>query len=109
MPPCKVGYLVGSLATQSINRKLAKALVRLAPPELQLSEIFFRDLPIYSYDYDANFPPAARRGQGDRPVHREVPAQLHGRVARFPGQGVHRAAEGRGARAGEGLKLAQNS
>ena len=27
----KVGYLVGSLATASINRKLAKALIRLAP------------------------------------------------------------------------------
>ncbi len=60
MPPYKVGYLVGSIATQSINRKLAKALVRLAPPELQLSDIPFRDLPIYSYDYDANFPPVAR-------------------------------------------------
>lgn len=60
MPPYKVGYLVGSIATQSINRKLAKALVRLAPPELQLSEIPFRDLPIYSYDYDANFPSVAR-------------------------------------------------
>ena len=31
--PFKVGYLVGSLATGSINRKLAKALVRLAPPD----------------------------------------------------------------------------
>ena len=61
MPPYKVGYLVGSLATQSINRKLAKALVGLAPQELQLAEIPFRDLPIYSYDYDANFPPVARK------------------------------------------------
>ena len=30
----KVGYLVGSLATQSINRKLAEALIRLAPDNL---------------------------------------------------------------------------
>lgn len=30
-PPYKVGYFVGSLATASINRMLAKALVRLAP------------------------------------------------------------------------------
>jgi len=29
----KVGYFVGSLATASINRLLAGALVRLAPPE----------------------------------------------------------------------------
>ena len=56
-----VGYFVGSLATASINRKLAKALVRLAPPELQLSEIPFKDLPLYSYDYDADFPPVARK------------------------------------------------
>ncbi len=56
----KVGYLIGSLAKASINRKLAKALVRLAPPELVMSEIPFRDLPLYSYDYDADFPPAAK-------------------------------------------------
>ena len=55
-----VGYLVGSLATGSINRLLARALVRLAPPELRMSEIPFRDLPLYSYDYDQDFPPAAR-------------------------------------------------
>jgi chromate reductase len=55
-----VGYLVGSLAKASINRKLAEALVRLAPEELVLKEIPFRDLPIYSYDYDADFPPVAR-------------------------------------------------
>lgn len=60
MAPYKVGYLVGSLASASINRKLAHALARLAPPELELAEISFRDLPLYSYDYDADFPPAAR-------------------------------------------------
>jgi len=54
-----VGYFVGSLATKSINRILAKALVRLAPPELQLTEISFKDLPLYSYDYDAEYPPVA--------------------------------------------------
>lgn len=56
----KVGYLIGSLARESINRKLAKALVRLAPPELVMSEISFKDLPLYSYDYDADFPGVAR-------------------------------------------------
>lgn len=57
----RVGYLVGSLATQSINRKLSQALVRLAPQELQMQEIPFRDLPLYSYDYDAAFPPVATK------------------------------------------------
>jgi chromate reductase len=56
----KVGYIVGSLATASINRRLALALARLAPPGLMLTEIPFKDLPLYSYDYDADFPPVAR-------------------------------------------------
>ena len=60
MPDFKVGYLIGSLAKESINRKLAKALVELAPAELKMTEIPFRDLPLYSYDYDADFPPPAR-------------------------------------------------
>ena len=55
----KVGYFVGSLATKSINRSLAKALVKLAPPELVLTEISFKDLPLYSYDYDADYPAVA--------------------------------------------------
>jgi chromate reductase, NAD(P)H dehydrogenase (quinone) len=56
----KVGYLIGSLATGSINRKLAKALIRLAPEELEFHEISFRELPLYSYDYDHDYPPEAR-------------------------------------------------
>ena len=60
MTTYKVGYLVGSLATQSINRKLAKALTRLAPDGLEFNEIPFRDLPLYSYDYDDDYPQVAR-------------------------------------------------
>ncbi len=55
-----VGYFVGSLATASINRQLAKALIRLAPPELKFTEIPIKDLPLYSYDYDEDFPAVAR-------------------------------------------------
>ena len=44
----------------SINRKLAQALGKLAPPGLMLVEIPFKDLPLYSYDYDADFPSSAR-------------------------------------------------
>ena len=60
MSSFKVGYLVGSLATGSINRKLARALIKLAPSDLAFEEIPFKDLPLYSYDYDADFPPPAR-------------------------------------------------
>jgi chromate reductase, NAD(P)H dehydrogenase (quinone) len=55
-----VGYLVGSLAKGSLNRKLALALTHLAPPQLKMREIPIGDLPLYSYDYDADYPPVAR-------------------------------------------------
>ena len=55
-----VGYFIGSLARASINRKLAKALVRLAPGELEMREIPIGELPLYSYDYDTDYPPAGR-------------------------------------------------
>ena len=61
MAKFKVGYLVGSLAAKSINRRLATALVKLAPPELSLREIPIRDLPLYSYDYDSDYPDVATR------------------------------------------------
>jgi chromate reductase, NAD(P)H dehydrogenase (quinone) len=56
-----VGYFIGSLAKASINRKLAKALVKLAPPELRFTEIPIGNLPLYSYDFDANYPDVALR------------------------------------------------
>lgn len=56
-----VGVFVGSLAKGSINRLLAKALMRLAPDALEFVEIGFGDLPLYSYDYDQDFPAVARR------------------------------------------------
>jgi chromate reductase len=56
----KVGYLIGSLAPQSINRKLAKALIRLAPEDLAFTEIPFGELPSYSYTYDDDYPAVAR-------------------------------------------------
>ncbi len=54
------GYFVGSLARGSINRKLAVALARLAPPELRMREIPIGELPLYSYDHDSDYPPPAR-------------------------------------------------
>ncbi|GAA1495225.1 NADPH-dependent FMN reductase [Paeniglutamicibacter kerguelensis] len=58
MSTYNIGYFVGSLATGSINRILSKALIKLAPECLQFTEIPIKDLPLYSYDYDADFPPA---------------------------------------------------
>jgi chromate reductase len=56
----RVGYFVGSLSSTSINRLLAKALVRLAPQGMEMREIPIKDLPLYSSDYDADYPPVAR-------------------------------------------------
>jgi chromate reductase len=55
-----VGYLVGSLSTESINRTLAKALVHLSPKGLKFVEIPIRDLPLYNRDFDTDYPPAGR-------------------------------------------------
>ena len=60
MSTYRVGFFVGSLASDSINRKLASALVRLAPPNVEFTEIAIRDLPLYSGDYDSDFPAEAR-------------------------------------------------
>jgi len=59
MTTYKVGYFVGSLSSKSINRTLSKALIRLAPDELEFTEIPIGDLPLYSPDYDDNYPPEA--------------------------------------------------
>ncbi|NKX49301.1 NAD(P)H-dependent oxidoreductase [Arthrobacter deserti] len=60
MPTYQIGYFVGSLSSNSINRTLSRALIRLAPDTLEFTEIPIRDLPLYSQDYDAGFPPAGR-------------------------------------------------
>jgi chromate reductase len=60
MTKYKVGYFVGSLSSTSINRELAKALIRLAPEDLEFSEVPIGNLPLYSQDYDHDFPAEAR-------------------------------------------------
>src|SRR3954454_4074919 len=56
----KIGYFVGSLATGSINRILSKALIKLAPDSLEFTEIPIKDLPLYSWDHDADYPQEGR-------------------------------------------------
>jgi len=55
-----IGYIVGSLSSTSINRRLSKALVKSAPEGVELVEIPIKDLPFYSPDYDADYPQVAR-------------------------------------------------
>ncbi|WP_068396620.1 NADPH-dependent FMN reductase [Kribbia dieselivorans] len=60
MSTYKVGYFVGSLSSTSINRQLSKALIKLAPPDLEFTEIPIGNLALYSPDFDADYPPEAR-------------------------------------------------
>ncbi|WP_341955268.1 NADPH-dependent FMN reductase [Microbacterium sp. LWH13-1.2] len=55
----RIGYFVGSLSSTSINRVLATALIGLAPDDLEFFEIPIRELPLYSQDYDEDYPPVA--------------------------------------------------
>ncbi|MFJ6651930.1 NADPH-dependent FMN reductase [Microbacterium sp. NPDC091313] len=55
-----IGYIVGSISSTSINRRLAQALQSVAPDDTTFVEIPIKDLPFYSPDYDADFPQVAR-------------------------------------------------
>jgi chromate reductase len=48
--------LVGSLRRESLNRKMANALMRLAPASLRLSVVEIGDLPLYNQDREATPP-----------------------------------------------------
>ncbi|MGB9223060.1 NADPH-dependent FMN reductase [Mycobacterium sp.] len=55
-----VGYIIGSLSADSINRTLSKALIRLAPNNLAFQEIPIGNLPLYNRDLDDAYPPAGQ-------------------------------------------------
>ncbi|HBG04296.1 MAG: NADPH-dependent FMN reductase [Geobacteraceae bacterium GWC2_58_44] len=50
----QIVVVVGSLRRDSINKKLADALTRLAPPEFSFRQLQIGDLPLYNQDDDAN-------------------------------------------------------
>ncbi|MGV8863544.1 MAG: NADPH-dependent FMN reductase [Pseudomonas sp.] len=54
-----IAVVVGSLRKDSINRKVARALVALAPSSLKLNIVEIGDLPLYNEDIDIDSPPAA--------------------------------------------------
>jgi chromate reductase len=56
--PKDIAVLVGSLRRDSFNRKMARALAEVAPPDLKLEIVEIGQLPLYNQDEDAN-PPAA--------------------------------------------------
>ncbi len=56
----RIGLIIGSRSSTSLNRAVGRALAALAPADVQLVELGYGDLPLYSPDVDADYPAAAR-------------------------------------------------
>ncbi len=60
-PPLRIGMLVGSLSSASINRTLARSLAVLIGERADVAEIEIGDLPLYNADFDDAPPEPVRR------------------------------------------------
>jgi len=65
MAQFKVAVVVGSNRRDSINRKLAQALVKLAPADVSFQIAPIDDLPIYNQDHEGNLPASVARFKGE--------------------------------------------
>ena len=54
MSQTQIAVVVGSLRRDSFNRKLATAIVKLAPADFSFTQPRINDLPLYNQDDDAN-------------------------------------------------------
>jgi chromate reductase len=54
MSQYQIAVVVGSLRRDSYNRKLAGAIVKMAPSEFSFKQLRIDDLPLYNQDDDAN-------------------------------------------------------
>src|SRR5688500_944103 len=59
--PKEIGVVIGSLRKKSINRNLAHALIKLAPPDFTCKELRIGDLPLYNQDDDKSQAPEVQR------------------------------------------------
>src|SRR5437660_8060743 len=59
-----VAVIVGSLRKESFNRKMAKAMIGLAPPSLKLEIVEIGQVPHYNQDFDADPPQEAKDFKG---------------------------------------------
>ena len=60
-----IAVIVGSLRKDSLNRKLAVAVAKLAPPEFAFKHLEIGDLPLYNQDDDATPAEAVKRLKAD--------------------------------------------
>lgn len=61
MPKVNVAVIVGSNRRDSINRKLARALAKLAAETLALKFVQIDDLPMYNQDHESPLPASVQR------------------------------------------------
>jgi chromate reductase, NAD(P)H dehydrogenase (quinone) len=61
MSQYQIAVVVGSLRRDSINRKLANALIKLAPAEFSFKQLKIDDLPLYNQDDDGNQAESVKR------------------------------------------------
>jgi chromate reductase, NAD(P)H dehydrogenase (quinone) len=61
MSKYQIAVIVGSLRQDSFNRKLANAIVKLAPPDFTFKQVQISDLPLYNQDDDANQAESVKR------------------------------------------------
>ena len=57
----KIAVIVGSLRVDSLNRKLARAVIRMAPEDFSFTELRIDDLPLCNQDDDAQQAPEVLR------------------------------------------------
>jgi chromate reductase len=57
----KIGVIVGSLRRDSFNHRLALALAKLAPSDLDFEILEIGELPLYNQDDDGDQAPAVKR------------------------------------------------
>ena len=65
MSQYQIALVVGSFRRDSFNRKLADALVSMAPPELSFKDLRIDDLPLYNQDDDSNPADPVKRLKAD--------------------------------------------
>jgi len=61
MSKYNIAVIVGSLRKDSFNRKLANAIVKLAPSEFTFKQVQIGDLPLYNQDDDTNQADSVKR------------------------------------------------
>ena len=65
MAKTRVAVFVGSLRKDSFNRKLARAVEKLAPTDFEFNHVRIDNLPLYNQDFDGDYPAEPARLKKD--------------------------------------------